>query len=74
MEQEKQPNEENLEQIRREKRKKRFWHYLFVYLICLLAAFVVWLLVHYNMRTTEERAAAKEVCAYDIPETDVWQV
>ena len=45
-----------------EKRKKSFskkqWlHYLLVYLVCLLAACLVWLLVHYTMRTEESTPA-----------------
>ena len=70
MEQEKMETNDNLEQIRREKNKKRFWHYLLVYVLCLVVAFVVWLLVRYNMRTDEINHDAQN-CAYETSASDV---
>lgn len=66
MEQEK---KENLEQIRREKNKKRIWHFLLVYAMCLLAAFVVWLLVQYNINQ-KDALGETDACAYECSVTE----
>ena len=52
MEQQNKMQEEKLKRIQR--KKKNILHYLLIYLICLLAACITWLLVRYSMR--EERA------------------
>lgn len=70
MEQEK---KENLEQIRREKNKKRIGHFLLVYAMCLLVAFVVWLLVQYNVNRKEAMEEAT-VCTYECPVTDACEL
>ena len=72
MKQENQVESDNLEQIRREKHKKRVWRYLLVYLVCLLVAFAVWLVVRYDMKT--DAANAESVCADETPATDAHQV
>ena len=43
------------QQIKPVKKRTKFLHYLLVYLMCLLAACVTWLLVRYSMRE-EHRA------------------
>ncbi len=60
-----------------EKRKKalpkKVWlHYLLVYLVCLLAACVVWLLVRYTMRTdkTEKSGLLRDAAGAAVIEAE----
>ena len=56
MEQQNKLQEEKFKRVK--KQKKHLLHYLFIYLICLLAACVTWLLVRYSMR--EESVGGKD--------------
>ena len=47
-----------VEKIKRIKKKMHVLHYLLVYLVCLFAACVVWLLVRYSMRIDAEDRSA----------------
>lgn len=48
-----------MEKPKRIRKKKNVLHYVLVYLVCLLAAFVTWLSVRYSMHSDE----AKDACA-----------
>ena len=43
------------EKLKLIKRKKNLLHYFLIYLVCLLAACVVWLSVRYSMRADGEK-------------------
>ena len=49
--------EENLKRIK--KKKKHLLHYLLIYLVCLLAACITWILVRYSMREERTNDAAE---------------
>lgn len=73
----KQKNTTPTEKRKRAFSKKQWLHYLVVYLACLLAACLAWLLVRYTMRTEEnvnnslQHDDAVAAMAADNPETDV---
>ena len=51
------------EKVKRVKKKKYVFHYLIVYLVCLLIACVTWLSVRYSTRA-EQSGAEKETVLF----------
>lgn len=73
----KQNNTTPTEKRKRAFSKKQWLHYLLVYLVCLLAACLAWLLVRYTMRTEKTvnsslyRDSTVAVIEAIAPETDI---